>query len=103
MAALLANQGRESTGRKDMGRYSSLIAALLSVPSAIISDHAGRTPEYDGKRYEALERKRGILLSFHCDNPDWVEKTMEIREGAPHSRPPIFLREFVALVCKRRH
>lgn len=99
----MANQGRESTGRKDMGRYSSLIAALLSVPSAIISDHAGRTPEYDGKRYEALERKRGILLSFHCDNPDWVEKTMEIREGAPHSRPPIFLREFVALVCKRRH
>lgn len=28
-------------------------------------------PEYEAKRFEGRVRRGGILLSVHCDNPEW--------------------------------
>jgi len=41
-------------------------------------------PEYEAKRFEGRIRKGGILLSVHCDNPDWVKraKSMLKQTGA---------------------
>jgi hypothetical protein len=30
-------------------------------------------PEYEAKRYEGRIRRGGILLSVHCDNPQWAK------------------------------
>ena len=35
-------------------------------------------PEYEAKRYEGQIRRGGILMSVHCDNPDWVKRAKEI-------------------------
>ncbi len=35
-------------------------------------------PEYEAKRYEGRIRKGGILLSVHCDDPDWVRRAERI-------------------------
>jgi len=41
-------------------------------------------PEYEAKRYEGRVRKGGILLSVHCDNPEWTKTARSIlkRTGA---------------------
>jgi hypothetical protein len=41
-------------------------------------------PEYEAKRYEGRVRKGGILLSVHCDNPEWAKTARMIlkRTGA---------------------
>lgn len=41
-------------------------------------------PEYEAKRYEGRVRKGGILLSVHCDNPEWSKTARSIlkRTGA---------------------
>jgi len=41
-------------------------------------------PEYEAKRYEGRVRKGGILLSVHCDSPEWVKTARSIlkRSGA---------------------
>lgn len=41
-------------------------------------------PEYEAKRYEGRVRKGGILLSVHCDNPEWAKTARNIlkRTGA---------------------
>jgi hypothetical protein len=31
-------------------------------------------PEYEAKRYEGKIRRGGILMSVHCDNPNWVKR-----------------------------
>jgi hypothetical protein len=31
-------------------------------------------PEYEAKRYQGRIENGGILLSVHCDNPNWVNK-----------------------------
>jgi Heat induced stress protein YflT domain len=35
-------------------------------------------PEYEAKRYEGRVRIGQILLSVHCDNPEWVKRAKEI-------------------------
>jgi len=35
-------------------------------------------PEYEGRRYEGRIRRGGILLSVHCDDPDWAKRARNI-------------------------
>ncbi|MGA8922496.1 MAG: DUF3341 domain-containing protein [Candidatus Dormiibacterota bacterium] len=35
-------------------------------------------PEYEAKRYVGRVERGGLLLSVHCDNPDWVQKALAI-------------------------
>jgi hypothetical protein len=35
-------------------------------------------PEYEAKRFEGQIRSGGILMSVHCDNPDWVKRARDI-------------------------
>ena len=35
-------------------------------------------PEYEAKRFEGRVRKGGILLSVHCDNPEWSKTARRI-------------------------
>jgi len=35
-------------------------------------------PEYEAKRYEGRIRKGGILLSVHCDDPNWAKRARNI-------------------------
>jgi hypothetical protein len=35
-------------------------------------------PEYEAKRYEGRIRRGGILLSVHCDDPDWAKRASNI-------------------------
>ena len=61
-----------------------IIAALTGVGSGgivggIIGALVGMgLPEYEAKRYEGLIKEGGILLSVHCDNPDWVLKAKDL-------------------------
>lgn len=43
-------------------------------------------PEYEAKRYEGRVRKGGILLSVHCDNPEWAKTARRVlkRTGGSH-------------------
>jgi hypothetical protein len=38
-------------------------------------------PEYEAKRYEALVKQGGILLSVHVDDSDWLDKAKRILEA----------------------
>jgi hypothetical protein len=35
-------------------------------------------PEYEAKRYEGQIRRGSILISIHCDNPDWIKRAKHI-------------------------
>src|SRR5437764_10518508 len=35
-------------------------------------------PEYEAKRYEGRIRRGSILLSVHCDDPDWARRAKNI-------------------------
>lgn len=35
-------------------------------------------PEYEAKRYEGRIRRGGILLSVHCDDPNWAKRAKNI-------------------------
>ena len=35
-------------------------------------------PEYEAKRYEGRVVRGGILLSVHCDDPEWARKAREV-------------------------
>lgn len=35
-------------------------------------------PEYEAKRYEGQIRRGGILMSVHCDKPNWVKRAKDI-------------------------
>jgi len=50
------------------GTLGGLSGALLGL---------GR-PEYEAKRYQGRIEKGGILLSVHCDSPDWVNKAKRL-------------------------
>lgn len=43
-------------------------------------------PEYEAKRYEGRVRKGGVLLSVHCDNPEWAKTARAVlkRTGGTH-------------------
>ena len=57
-----------------------IIAALSGIGSGgvlggVIGALVGMgIPEYEAKRYEGRIKEGGILLSVHCDNPEWVGK-----------------------------
>ena len=61
-----------------------IIAALSGIGSGgvlggIIGALAGMgIPEYEAKRYEGRIKEGGILLSVHCDNPEWVAKAKQM-------------------------
>jgi hypothetical protein len=42
------------------------------------------SPEYEAKRYEGRIRRGGILVSVHCDNPEWAKTARRLlkRTGA---------------------
>ena len=45
---------------------------------AIIGALAGiGIPEYEAKRYDGRMKQGGILLSVHCDSPDWVKRAKD--------------------------
>jgi hypothetical protein len=56
-------------------------------------------PEYEAKRYEGRIRKGGILLSVHCDDPDWVRRAERIlaETGAEDIAPATEARARVAV------
>jgi hypothetical protein len=58
----------------------------IGIPvGAITGAMAGATvPEYEAKRFEGRIRRGGILLSVHCDNPDWAKTAAAVlkRTGA---------------------
>ena len=60
-----------------------VIAALTGVGSGgMVGGFVGALvgmgiPEYEAKRYEGRIKEGGVLLSVHCDNPDWVTKAKE--------------------------
>ena len=35
-------------------------------------------PEYEAKRYEGRIKEGGILLSVHCDSPEWVKRAEQL-------------------------
>jgi hypothetical protein len=35
-------------------------------------------PEYEAKRFEGRIQQGGILLSVHCDNPEWVKRAKHL-------------------------
>jgi hypothetical protein len=39
-------------------------------------------PEYEAKRYEGRIQRGGILLSVHCDNPEWARQAKSILHEA---------------------
>jgi len=39
------------------------------------------TPEYEAKRYQGRIEKGGILLSVHCDNPNWATKAKRLLDS----------------------
>ncbi len=61
-----------------------IIAALSGIGSGgvlggVIGALVGMgIPEYEAKRYEGRIKEGGILLSVHCDNPDWVAKAKQL-------------------------
>jgi hypothetical protein len=61
-----------------------IMAALAGVGAGgVIGGIAGSLiglgiPEYEAKRYEGRLRKGGILISVHCDAPEWVERAKAI-------------------------
>jgi hypothetical protein len=38
-------------------------------------------PEHEARRYEERIKSGGILLSVHCDNPEWTKKAKELLEN----------------------
>ena len=38
-------------------------------------------PEYEAKRYEGRVRTGKVLLSVHCDNPEWVGRARSVLEA----------------------
>ena len=52
-----------------------------SVLGGIVGALVGMTqPEYEAKRFEGRIRKSGVLMSVHCDDPDWVKTAKTILE-----------------------
>lgn len=61
-----------------------IIAALAAAGGAgaaggLVGALAGLgVPEYEAKRYEGRIRRGGILMSVHCDNPEWAARATEL-------------------------
>ena len=50
------------------GVVGGLVGALIGL----------NMPEYEAKRYSGQIRRGGILMSVHCDKPDWVKRAKQI-------------------------
>ena len=50
------------------GMVGGLVGALIGLGM----------PEYEAKRYEGQVRGGGMLMSLHCDNPEWVKRAKDI-------------------------
>ena len=63
-----------------------VIAALTGVGSgSVVGGAIGALvgmgiPEFEARRYEGRIKLGGLLLSVHCDNPDWEKRAREILE-----------------------
>src|SRR6202166_2969474 len=53
------------------GAVGGLVGALIGMG----------IPEYEAKRYEGRVKDGGILLSVHCDDPDWVKRAKDILQN----------------------
>lgn len=66
-----------------MGMLSGLGVGMLagSLTGALTG---ASMPEYEAKRFEGRIRRGGILISVHCDNPDWAKSAVNTlrRSGA---------------------
>ena len=58
------------TGVGSGGVVGGLIGALVGLG----------IPEFEAKRYEGRIKQGGLLLSVHCDSPDWEKRAREILE-----------------------
>ncbi len=54
------------------GAIGTMVGALVGT----------RMPEYEAKRFEGRIRNGGILISAHCDNPEWVARAKELLRQA---------------------
>jgi hypothetical protein len=55
------------------------VAGVAGAVGGLMGGLIGMTmPEYEALRYEGRVRKGGILLSVHCDDPDWTKRAREV-------------------------
>jgi hypothetical protein len=55
-------------GAGALGILAGLIGALVGLG----------IPEYEARRFEGRIRHGGVLVSVHCDSPDWVKRAKEV-------------------------
>jgi hypothetical protein len=80
LAWFVSNQTVTIAGLGSLVAAGPLLAALAGAGAGgalgwIVGLLAGlRLPEYVAKRYAGRIRRGGILLSVHCDSPEWCER-----------------------------
>lgn len=78
-AGALAVPGMEhlATAGPVVATLSGMGAGLAS--GGLLGAIGGSTiPEYEAKRYQGRIRRGGILVSVHCDNPDWTKMAVNV-------------------------
>jgi len=61
-----------------------IVAALAGVGAVgavggIVGALAGMgMPEYEAKRFAGRIKQGGVLMSVHCDNPDWIKRARDL-------------------------
>ena len=72
------------TGLGALAAAGPIIAMLAAAGAAgtvggLLGALAGSgMPEYEAKRYEGRIRRGGILMSVHCDNPEWATRATDL-------------------------
>jgi hypothetical protein len=96
LAWLVSNQTVTIAGLGPLVAAGPLLAALAGAGAGgalgwIVGLLAGlRLTEYVAKRYAGRIRRGGILLSVHCDSPEWCDRAKKTLER--HWRAGYFLR-----------
>lgn len=84
LAWFVSNQTVTITGMGPLVAAGPLLAALAGAGAGgalgwIVGLLAGlRLTEYVAKRYAGRIRRGGVLLSVHCDSPEWCERAKKI-------------------------
>jgi hypothetical protein len=71
-------------GLEQVATAGPVVAALSGLGAGlagggILGAIGGATiPEYEAKRYQGRVRRGGILVSVHCDNPDWTKMAVNV-------------------------